>query len=401
MPFISGHRDTGTLVEAQIPFGSMVRFRIVGPFLLSVVVLISFPSCNNFTNPVRPTPGSPTPAGAFALSVTAPGTASELPWHCFAAGSSVLPAADCPTIASRPIRQLGVTGAALSADIPRNLAASVSGTTVTLTWQTSTSGVPLSSYVLQAGSATGLANLANYDTGSTALTFRATDVAPGTYFVRILANYYGALSAPSNEVIVSVSGGPPACGSAPNAPTNPVITANGSSVTLTWGVPSGCAPTGYVIEAGSATGLVNLANFNTGNSATGFTATGVVAGTYFVRVRSINAAGISGPSNEVTIIVGASCTAAPGVPGFLGWTTAGAPGALQFFWGAASGVVSSYVVELGTTAGATNIGVADTGSAATSYAITGLASGDYYGRVRAKNPCGISGPSNEAVPRVR
>ena len=73
---------------------------------------------------------------------------------------------------------------------------------------------------------------------------------------------------------------------------------------LNWQAPSGGSAS-YVVEAGSAPGLTNLANFDTQSPATSYTATGVGAGTYFVRVRAKNACGASGgASNEVVIVVG-------------------------------------------------------------------------------------------------
>jgi len=370
------------------------RVRRVDVFLIALVAVLGFPGCETPTNPVRSTPGSP-----LAVDVR-PAAAPPVPWICVATRSTALPAAECPVMAIRPVVQPVVAGSAASADIPRNLSFSVSGTTVNLGWQPSASGVLPSSYVVQAGSATTAVNVADYDTGSAALTFSAANVPAGIYFVRILANYYGTRSGPSNEVVISVAGGPSPCALRPNSPARLAGVVDGSSVTLTWDAPAGCTAADYFVEAGSATGLVNLANFNTGSAATGLRANDVGAGTYFVRIRARNAAGISEPSNELVIVVGASCAAAPGVPGFLGWTTAGAAGALQLFWEAGTGVAASYVVELGTTLGATNVGVVETGSATRSYAATGLPAGDYYARVRAKNPCGISAPSNEARPRV-
>lgn len=80
---------------------------------------------------------------------------------------------------------------------------------------------------------------------------------------------------------------------------------NGTTVTLTWNAPAGgCAPTSYVIQAGSASGLSNLATLNTGNVATTFVANGVAAGTYYLRVLASNANGQSAPSNEVVVRVG-------------------------------------------------------------------------------------------------
>jgi hypothetical protein len=60
----------------------------------------------------------------------------------------------------------------------------------------------------------------------------------------------------------------------------------------------------YVLEAGSTPGASNLANFPTGNAATIFVASGVSAGTYYVRIRAMNAGGTSAPSNEVVVVVG-------------------------------------------------------------------------------------------------
>src|SRR5439155_27024401 len=115
-----------------------------------------------------------------------------------------------------------------------------------------------------------------------------------------------------------------ACATVPGAPTALTSSVSGSSVTISWSAPpSGCVPTGYVVEAGSATGLSNLANFNTGSSATTFSAGGVGAGTYFVRVRAANSIGSSVASNEITVTV--SNTPAPPPPPPGPCTSPGAP----------------------------------------------------------------------------
>ena len=58
-----------------------------------------------------------------------------------------------------------------------------------------------------------------------------------------------------------------------------------------------------VIEAGSSSGLANVAAFDTGSAATTLTAPNVPAGTYFVRVRARTAGGTSPPSNEIIVTV--------------------------------------------------------------------------------------------------
>jgi len=181
-----------------------------------------------------------------------------------------------------------------------NLSASVSGSTVTLNWQAPGSGDPATSYLIEAGSSSGLSDIASFNTGSTATSFIATGVPAGRYFVRVRALNSAGIGPASNEVIVIVGAAP--CAVAPGTPAGLAANVVGSTVTLTWTPPAGACPaTSYIIEAGSATGLANLATLST--TASTFTTTGVPSGTYFVRVRAVNAAGGSGPSNEVVVTV--------------------------------------------------------------------------------------------------
>ena len=130
------------------------------------------------------------------------------------------------------------------------------------------------------------------------------NVPAGTYFVRIRANNSAGQSGPSNEFQVIVGTTTP-CATL-GAPTALSSAVNGSTVVLTWTTPAGCAPTTYIIQAGSTPGASNLANFQTGSTATTFTAAGVGAGTYYVRVLSAIPGVLSAPSNEITVTVGTS-----------------------------------------------------------------------------------------------
>ena len=179
---------------------------------------------------------------------------------------------------------------------------------------------------------------------------------------------------------------------APSPPAGLSAAASGNSVTLTWNAPpSGSAPSTYVIEAGSSSDLSDLARVSTGSPATTFSASGVAAGTYFVRVRANNTAGTSAPSNEVSISVG--CQAPPSPSGLR--ATAGSGGAVTLTWNSGGASATSYVIEAGTSPGAASI-VSDTGSPATSLT-TVAGPGTYYVRVRSRNACGTSGPSNEVT----
>jgi predicted phage tail protein len=185
----------------------------------------------------------------------------------------------------------------------------------------------------------------------------------------------------------------------PSAPTALTGSSSGSTVMLTWSAPTGDPATGYVVEAGSAPGLANLANFATGTAATTLTAPNVPAGTYYVRVRASNGSGTGAASNEVVVTVGsapAGCAAAPGVPSGL-TIVSNTGGTVVLSWNPASGSPSTYVVEAGSSSGASDLVSSDLGSAASTLTATGVGAGTYYVRIRARNACGTSGASNEAV----
>ena len=72
-------------------------------------------------------------------------------------------------------------------------------------------------------------------------------------------------------------------------------------------------------------------------------------------------------------------------------------GTVTFTWGPSSGGPTTYIIEAGSTAGATNLANADLGSTATSYTAFGVGRGTYFVRLRARNGCGTSPVSNELV----
>jgi hypothetical protein len=181
---------------------------------------------------------------------------------------------------------------------PTALAAAVNGSTVTLTWN-GPAGV-VNVYVLEAGFAPGLSNAANAVVG-VAPSYVASNVPPGTYFVRVRAADSSGLGPASNEVVVNVGG---ACTSAPNAPLLAPPIVNGSTVTLGWRAGSGgCATTSYTLQAGSFPGAANVTAVNAGMQV-GLVAT-APPNTYYVRVIAHNAFGAT-VSNEIAVVVGSA-----------------------------------------------------------------------------------------------
>ena len=265
---------------------------------------------------------------------------------------------------------------------------------MTLTWTAPATTEAVVSYVLEAGSATGLTNLANIITGSTATIFSAGGVGPGTYFVRIRAQNASGISGASNEAVLIVGGS--VCTTAPLAPSGLASTVIVSSLRLTWNAPAGgCAPTSYRIEAGSSSGLSNLAVVDTGSTATAFTASGVGARTYFVRVFAANASGFSGASNEATVVVGTTgpggCTLGP--PAGLASSVSRQQAAVTFTWSPVAGA-TAYILEAGTTPGSSALATIDLGNT-TTYTVS-APPGVYYVRLRSRNDSAcLSAPSNE------
>jgi hypothetical protein len=269
---------------------------------------------------------------------------------------------------------------------PTGLVGVAVGNAVSLTWVPPASGGPPASYVLEAGSGPGLSNLVSLPTGNTNAIFTAGGVADGLYYVRVRATNALGTSTTSNEVQLRVGYAPP------GQPTGLTATATGSTVQLSWNAPStGDVPTTYVIEAGSETGLSNIARLSTGTTATSFATSGVPTGTYYIRVRAGNPGGQSPASNEAVLSVG--CPAPPGAPGNLR-ITLNSGGRVGLAWDAASGNPGTYLLRAGRTPGATDVGSFDLG-AQTAFSATGVPSGTYHLRVVARSACGTGAASNE------
>lgn len=180
---------------------------------------------------------------------------------------------------------------------PAALTVWISGRRLNMTWLDPGTGERPTGYVVEAGSAAGLSNIAAIAVSTRSFSFDS--VPDGFYFLRVRGRLGGNLGPPSREVLVKVGSGP----APPSAPLNLANRVSGSVVTFSWTAPLDGSPTGYLIEAGSMRGLSNLAVFSSGSSATTLTVPNVPRGTYFVRLRGVNAVGVGPPSFDTMVVV--------------------------------------------------------------------------------------------------
>jgi hypothetical protein len=184
--------------------------------------------------------------------------------------------------------EVNVTGTCAAPATPGSLAHVVNGSSVQFSWQAAAGAT---SYVLEAGSASGSSNLLASDIGN--VTTLVAAAAPGTYYVRVRARSACGSSAPSNEVVVLVAVCAPAL-----APATASATVTNGTVSVSWGAVAGA--TGYVVEAGLFSGATNAGAFQ-------ISGTSIVSrappGRYYVRIRARNGCGVGPASGEIVIDV--------------------------------------------------------------------------------------------------
>lgn len=173
----------------------------------------------------------------------------------------------------------------------------VSGRTVMLTWRRPAAGGTADTFVVGAGRTPGAIDVAVLPTGSPNTRF-TIDAEDGLYFVRVAGQNPCGLGEVSNEIVVAV--GPAIPG--PPVGLSATLLAD-RRVSLAWSAPTaGGEPQSYLIEAGAAPGLADVAVMKGRGADTRYDTT-ARPGTYFVRVRAVNDAGTSAPSNELVVRV--------------------------------------------------------------------------------------------------
>lgn len=199
----------------------------------------------------------------------------------------------------------------------------------------------------------------------------------GTYFLRVRSVAGATPSAPSNEIVVHVGATRP-----PSAPTALEALVVGRDLQLVWrNTWTGGTPTSTVLDVtGPVAASVPLGVTDS------FAVQGVPPGTYTLRVRAENAAGMSAASAPVTIAVPLPCSGRPNPPTNLVAYALGGRLFISWDYGAGGVAPTGYVL---TSSGAI------TGSVATPQrTLSGaVPSGSYSLTVAAQNACGTSAAS--------
>ena len=231
-------------------------------------------------------------------------------------------------------------------------------------------------------------------TADAATSYEGHSLPANRYWVRVSAVNQIGVGPASAAVEFTVPADPM---SAPGSPLNLAWTLEGARLTLSWQPGAGGTPASYSVEAGLAPGQTHVA-LSTESSHPAWVYEGVPPGVFFVRVRAVNGAGTSAPSNEVVIFSGVPPPPAP--PVNLGATVAGSQVSLTWSPGSqpATGPATHFVLEAGSAPGASNYGALPI--AASGVVVGGVPPGLYYVRVRAANSTGWSSPSNEIVVQV-
>jgi VCBS repeat-containing protein len=250
---------------------------------------------------------------------------------------------------------------------------SIAGNVVTLRWLPPLAGPRPTSYSVEGGIRPGEV-LAAFPTGNADPIF--TFPAPaGSFTVRVHSVAGSDKSTASNEIQLHIRAVMP-----PSPPASLTAVVDGSAVHLAWrNTFQGGATTAVYLEVGTGgtTTYLPLGLMET------LSAAGVAAGTYRLQLWAVNAAGVGGPSNSVTVTVPGPCSGSPKPPSNLLAYRVGRT--IQVAWDPPT-----------TGAAATSYRLIVTGAYVGGFATTGrsvsgtVAPGTYNLSVIARNPCGES-----------
>ena len=207
---------------------------------------------------------------------------------------------------------------------PTNLSATITGSTITFTWALPPLGLAGVSFVLEAGTASGLTNIASLPIG-TATSFTVNGVPAGTYYVRVRSVHASGTSAPTPDIAVTVGGA--GCTSPPQPPLDFDNQFDSGVLSLSWTAGAGPAPTGYLLQAGTAPGLANIASLPLGPVPE--SGSRRAAGRLLGADPAVNGCGVSAPSPNFPLLVDES--------GRRRWSRSGSPARHRVAWSSCRG----------------------------------------------------------------
>ncbi|MGE0814318.1 MAG: PQQ-dependent sugar dehydrogenase [Vicinamibacterales bacterium] len=177
---------------------------------------------------------------------------------------------------------------------PVNLAGTVAGNTVSITWGAPTTGGTPTGYDVAVGTSPGGSELGVIPVTGTSI--GGGGVPTGGYYVRVRARNAAGTSAFTSDLPLAVGCAFPA------PPATFTAAVAGSTVSFAWSVAAGVTST--LLEAGFSPGFGTPAvSLPFGAAQTGVSFPGIPPGVYYVRTRAVSGCGASAPSVERTVTV--------------------------------------------------------------------------------------------------
>jgi predicted phage tail protein len=273
---------------------------------------------------------------------------------------------------------------------PQNLLAGMIPNVLTLTWDAPSEGLPLTGYVLYAGTFPGTSNLLRLPIGSTTptLSLPIGGVTAGTYFLRVAAVNAVGEGPVNNEVSVTVTSG-----GAPGAPGHLTATIANGRLILNWEPPAVGEPISYYnVYVSDVPGMPQWANWSVvGAASFSIPFGGAPPGTYYFVVTAVNEFGEGPGSNEVTLTFGQTPPPSPPVNPVA--SLSGAVITISWQPPTTGGPILDYVVHISNIAGGDTFRRATGGATTWTTPWTGAAPGTYYFYITAVNAYGVSQPS--------
>ena len=274
--------------------------------------------------------------------------------------------------------------------------------------QTTASGVSLQwfpplaqglvGYRLDVGASPGTANVAVLPLAASARSVPLPAGVSGTFYFRLIALYANGTTGASPELKVALGGGGGGGPAAPAPPTNFRAAMTGADLVLTWDPPADVSVSTVVADVGTVSGSANLAVAAPLGKFGPYVVPNAPAGSYYLRLRAVSAAGASSPSNEASVVVsgfgGGGPPGAPPPPTGL-QATAGPGRVVTLVWHVDENGpdTAGYILEVGSRSGLSDYG---TVKVQTQGLTAGpVPPGTYYLRVRAWNGMATGVPGAE------